>query len=136
MSSAIVFYDGDCGLCHASVKFVITRDARRQFRYAPLGGDTFVERLGKTDVDAASLPDSIVVLTPDDELLTRSSAIIYLLRRLSRPWSWLGALLAVVPRFLRDLGYRLVARTRRRFFTPPEGVCPVMPRDQRLLFDP
>ncbi len=134
MSPATVFYDGDCGLCHASVRFVIDRDVDRQFRYAPLGGDTFAART--TDLDVSSLPDSILVLTPEDELLTRSSAVIYLLKRLPGPWRQLGGLLTIVPRFARDLGYRLVASVRRSLFPAPEGVCPVIPRDQRLLFDP
>ena len=59
MSSTVVFYDGDCGLCHASVRFVIDRDSRRQFRYAPIGGETFARQLA--DVAVSSLPDSIVV---------------------------------------------------------------------------
>ena len=134
MSAPTIFYDGDCGLCHASVRFVIDRDEHRQFRYAPIGGETFVDRMA--GIDAATLPDSILVATPDDELLVRSSAVIYLLERLPQPWRFVGRLLGFVPRFIRDLGYRLVARTRRLLFSAPNGSCPMVPKEQRLLFDP
>ncbi|PKN39805.1 MAG: hypothetical protein CVU63_14125, partial [Deltaproteobacteria bacterium HGW-Deltaproteobacteria-20] len=32
----IVLFDGECGLCHASVRFVVERDDRALFRFAPL----------------------------------------------------------------------------------------------------
>ncbi len=34
-----VLYDGECGLCHRSVKFLLKRD-RHQLWYAPLQGET------------------------------------------------------------------------------------------------
>ena len=35
----VVLYDGECGLCHRSVKFLLARD-RKQLWYAPLQGET------------------------------------------------------------------------------------------------
>ena len=42
MSHELVFYDGRCGLCHHSVRFLLARDRDGAlFRYAPLFGETF-----------------------------------------------------------------------------------------------
>ena len=132
-SPETLFYDGDCGVCHWAVSFVARRDPEgRAFRFAPLSGVTSAERLG----DRQDLPDSIVVLDQDGRGLLRSSALIHVLSRLGGAWAWLGRLLWLVPRPVRDLGYDLFARVRHRFARPPEGVCPVLPPELRSRIDP
>ncbi|MEM6793040.1 MAG: DCC1-like thiol-disulfide oxidoreductase family protein [Acidobacteriota bacterium] len=129
-----LFYDGDCGVCHWAVEFVARRDrAGQAFRFAPLGGEKFLASLDEKT--RSSLPDSILVLRRSGELLTRSSAAIYILRTLGGPWSPVGGALWLVPKPLRDLGYDLFARIRGRLVAPPSGVCPVMPPELRARFD-
>ena len=42
MSPELVFYDGDCGLCHRTVRFLLARDPEGSlFLFAPLFGETF-----------------------------------------------------------------------------------------------
>jgi predicted DCC family thiol-disulfide oxidoreductase YuxK len=125
----ILFYDGDCGLCHASVRFVLNRDRRDHFRFAPLGGDTF-DRTVPVD-GREHLPDSLVLLSENDGLLTRSDAVLHVLYRLGGGWRLLARLAAVVPRSLRDRIYDLVARWRRQLFARPAGTCPVVPPSLR-----
>ena len=81
------------------------------------------------------LPDSIVVLTADRELLVQSSAVLHILRRIGGLWRVLGTLGVLVPRPLRDLAYALFARIRRRLAPTPEGTCPLMPPEMRGRFD-
>ena len=135
MPAETVFYDGDCGLCHSSVRFLLRADREGLvFRYAPLQGETFRARIPAHA--RQGLPDSIVVLTADGRLLTRSDGTAHLLRQLGGLWGALGRLLAAVPRPLRDAGYDLVARIRHRLFARPEGVCPVVSPQFRARFDP
>ena len=81
------------------------------------------------------LPDSIVVLTPDGTLLSRSAAIIHILDRIGGSWRLQGRLLALVPRGIRDLGYDGVARVRHRLFRKPPDACPVTPPELRARFE-
>ena len=83
----------------------------------------------------AGLPDSIVVLTPDGSLLTRSGAIIHILKRLDRPWGWVGNVLRRVPRGIRDGAYDGIARVRYRLFRKPTDACPVTPPELRARFE-
>ncbi len=130
-----IFYDGDCGVCHWSVRFVARRDPGGQaFRFAPLGGETFDRRV-PSEV-RRDLPDTIVVQTAGGEVLLRSRAVVHILRRLGRPWPALGRLLALVPRPIRDLGYDLFARVRRYLAARPDGVCPLLPPELAARFDP
>ena len=107
-SGPIVFYDGECGLCHGFVRFVIERDPRKRFRFAPIKGDTW-----KRVVDVGREADATTLyLLDDDDLLVRSSAICRLLKGIGGGWWIVGGLLWTIPRPIRNLGYRLVAKTR------------------------
>ncbi len=129
-----IFYDGHCGLCHGAVKFVIARDPQgRFFRYAPLQGATFAALVSAERRE--ELPDSVVVLTDDGRLLIRSDAFIHIVRRLGGFWSVIGAVVAVIPRAIRDGVYDFIARVRFRIFGRRPEVCPVTPAELRARFD-
>jgi predicted DCC family thiol-disulfide oxidoreductase YuxK len=130
-----LFYDGHCGLCHRAVKFVLKHDGGgRAFRFAPLQGETFLARVETRR--RAGLPDSVVVLTRDGELLLRSGAFLHIFRRLGGGWGVLAAVLNVVPRGLLDLVYDFVARIRYRVFGRRDDLCPIVPAELRARFDP
>ena len=112
-----LFYDGSCGICLGAVRFATKRDASGLIHFAPLGGETF-ERLVSSD-RRAGLPDSLVVLTPEGGLLTRSGAVIHLLQRMGPIWRLVGALLTWIPVGPRDWVYDLLARRR-----PTGRSCP------------
>lgn len=130
-----IFYDGHCGVCHWSVGFVSRRDPEgRAFRFAPLHGETFAAEVPEEKRDG--VPDSLVVRTAAGELKVRSVGVVHILRRLKWPWPWLGALLWLVPRPLRDWGYDRFAAVRHHFAKRPDGTCPLMPPELRRRFDP
>jgi predicted DCC family thiol-disulfide oxidoreductase YuxK len=130
----MVFYDGACGLCHRTVRFAIARDPDgSRFRFSALGSEAF--RRLVPEALRRGLPDSIVVLTPDGALFSRSAAIVHILDRIGGAWRLQGRLLGLVPRGIRDLGYDGVARVRHRLFEKPPDACPVMPPELRARFE-
>jgi predicted DCC family thiol-disulfide oxidoreductase YuxK len=131
----ILFYDGHCGLCHRAVKFVLKHDrSGSAFRFAPLQGDTFRSRVSPEK--RAGLPDSVVVLTADGNLLVRSNAFLHILRRLGGGWRTLAEVVGVIPRPLRDGAYNTVARIRYSVFGTRDDLCPIVPPALRARFDP
>lgn len=129
----IVFYDGDCGLCHGFVRFLLRVDRRARFRIAPLGGDLF--RATVPEAARAGLPDS-VVLARGHGILVRSDAVLAVLEGLGGAWPALAAAGRVVPRALRDRAYDAVAARRARWFAKPTGSCPVLPPGLRGRVEP
>ena len=128
-----IYYDGDCGLCHRWVKFVLPRDpGGERFLFSPLGSDYFKEHVG--EAERARLPDSIVLQRGDGSLLTKSSAVMGILRGLGGKWRLAAELMAVVPRGVRDFFYDRVAAVRKRVFAKPTDACPMMPPEQRARF--
>jgi predicted DCC family thiol-disulfide oxidoreductase YuxK len=129
-----VFYDGDCGFCHGSVRFLAARDRSGALRYAPLGGPSFLALV--PEGERAGLPDSLVVRTAHGRLLVRSDAALHCLHRLGGGWRALATVLGAVPRGLRDAGYDAFARSRRRWFARPADACPIPSGALRARLDP
>ena len=129
----ILFYDGTCGLCHRTVRFLLAKDRDgSRFRFAPLQGKHFSSLV--TPEQRRSLPDSLVLRTSDGTLLTRSRAVRHALLRLGGAWGVAARMAVVVPPPVADWCYDLVARFRRRMFAPPAEACPIVPPDLRGRF--
>jgi predicted DCC family thiol-disulfide oxidoreductase YuxK len=126
----LLFFDGVCNLCDASVGFVLDHDPQAIFRFAPLQSNLARTTMAQHGLRAEDL--DTVVLVDDGRAYTRSTAVLKLLARLPAPWSWLSLFL-VVPRPLRDLVYRFVARNRLRWFGIREA-CRVPTPELRARF--
>ena len=133
MTTEYIFYDGHCGLCHHWVKRVLAAGpSAEHFVFAPLQGDFIGSRLAPEERQA--LPDSIVVQTAEGKVLTRSTAVLYVMRRLGGLHGVFARVGSIIPRPLRELGYCAVARIRHRLFARPSEACPLMPPEMRERF--
>jgi predicted DCC family thiol-disulfide oxidoreductase YuxK len=121
-----LFYDGTCGLCHASVRFLVAEDLEgTRFRFATLQGRTF--RRALPEEKRGSLPDSIVLVTPHRRILTRAHAVRHALGALGGYWRVLATIGSAVPDVIADAIYDGVARVRHRLFRRPPEACPLIP---------
>jgi predicted DCC family thiol-disulfide oxidoreductase YuxK len=116
------------------VRFALWADRTGTLRFSPLKGATF--RRLVPEADRGRLPDSLVLRTEDGALLTRSAAVVALLRRLGSPGPWLASVIATVPTPLADRLYDGVARVRHHFFRRPSEPCPRVRPSWRDRFDP
>lgn len=121
----ILLFDGECGLCHRTVQFVLRHDHARTFRFAPLRSATGRALLVQHGLDPART--DTMVLVEGGRAGIRSTAALRMLARLGWPWKVM-AMFLIVPRVVRDAVYRLIARNRYRLFgrveacaLPPEG---------------
>jgi predicted DCC family thiol-disulfide oxidoreductase YuxK len=131
MSHPILLYDGVCGLCNRLVQFILRRDRNAIFRFASLQSDLAARILTRHGADPSDLDTVRVVVNPDlpDEyLLSRSDAVLFVLNQLGGLWRPTTSVLQLLPKSLRDAAYKTVARHRYRIFGRSD-VCP-MPRDQ------
>lgn len=128
-----IFYDGECGLCHRAVRFVLAEDRTgTAFRFAPLESVAYREDIDENE--RKKLPDSIVVHTLDGRLLTRSSAVFHILLRLGGLWRVLEIIFRIIPTAIWDLMYDGVAAVRKRIFATPPAACPLLPAHLRNRF--
>jgi predicted DCC family thiol-disulfide oxidoreductase YuxK len=138
MAHPILLYDGVCGLCNRLNQFVLRRDPAGIFRFASLQSALAIRILARHGADAADLDTVYVVVNPDqpdENLLARSNAVIFVLKQLGGFWRFMGFLLQFNPRFLRDRGYRVVARNRYRFFGRSETCFLPSPENRDRFLD-
>ncbi len=109
---ALILYDGDCVLCSGWFRFVAQRDTQRKFMFTAIQsayGRALAQRYG---IDPDN-PQSNAVLI-DGIAHLRSDSAIAALSALPG-YSWIGAF-RVVPKFIRDPLYSMIARNRYRWF--------------------
>lgn len=118
--NAIILYDGVCNLCNASVRFVLARDHKDYFRFAPLQSD-----IGRTLAAQYDLsPDlSTFFLIDGSKAYEKSLAWLEIMRLLGEPWSALYVF-KLVPGAIRDWLYNLIGRNRYQWFGRQDS-CPV-----------
>lgn len=136
----LVIFDGHCGLCNRSIRWFLLRDSNDRLRFVPSQSPRVAPLLARHGFDQqtpADGPGSILVVLnpgcPTERLLTRSAAVLELLRQLPQPWPSIAACLRLVPSPLRDLVYRLIARSRYRIWGRLE-VCPIPTAEERSRF--
>jgi predicted DCC family thiol-disulfide oxidoreductase YuxK len=113
----VLLYDGACGFCGATVRFVLRHDRRGTLRFATLGSSFAVRAIERHRAVAGV--DSVVWLAPGtpgrpERAFVRSAAALRLAWYLGGAWRLVLAAW-IVPRPLRDAAYDLVARHRHRF---------------------
>jgi predicted DCC family thiol-disulfide oxidoreductase YuxK len=128
----IVLYDGTCGLCHKSVRWIFRHERDHELLFAPLQGTTAAALRAKHP----SIPDAIssVVFVDAERVHARSKAFLYLARHLRAPWRWAYGV-RWFPSFILDLGYRVIAAIRYRVWGRAD-LCDLPAPEQRARFLP
>lgn len=128
----MLLYDGTCGLCHKSVRFILNHERDHELTFAPLQGETTAE-LKKTYPE---IPDGVrtIVLIEDGKVRLRGKAFLYLSRHLRAPWKWMHAF-RWIPRFFLDPGYLLVAKLRYKVWGRAD-MCELPSPENRARFRP
>lgn len=120
-TGAVLFYDGECGLCNRLVRLLLRLDHSGRLRYAPLQGAAAQAYLRTHGLPAEDF-DSLVFVPSWAErekpaYQLRTDGVLGALRLCGGVGRALVGL-RVVPRVWRDAGYRAVARWRYRIFGP------------------
>lgn len=126
----ILLFDGVCNLCNRLVRFIINRDRLSKIRFSPLqsaAGKSILLKHGLQESDLNS-----VVFIKGDKFFTRSSAILRLLKELGGAWKLFYVFL-IIPPFIRDFMYNIIARSRYKVFGRTNS-CMVPSEDTKSRF--
>jgi predicted DCC family thiol-disulfide oxidoreductase YuxK len=125
----IIIFDGRCNLCERSVRFVLKRDHKKQFRFAAIqtpAGRELVEGFG------VGPPLDSIVLVAGGVAYIKSTAALHIASRVSGLWPLLKILL-ITPRPVRDWLYDVVAKNRYRWFGEKQACFIPTPEMRRRL---
>ena len=127
----IIFFDGVCGMCNRFVDLILRIDSRGVFRFAPIQGETAKKMLPPL----SEAPQEWSMFYLDERgIREESDAFLAVYRRLGGRWGCL-ILLRLVPRGIRNLVYRTVARNRYRWFGQRDA-CRIPSPDEQRRFLP
>lgn len=108
----IILFDGECDFCSFWVKFVIQRDKKDVFRFASLQSDIGKKILAQYQIDNAI--DSVVFIQKNKAFI-KSTATLQILKTMGGLRSVIFVFI-IIPRFIRDFFYDLIAKYRYLFF--------------------
>jgi len=118
---SIILFDGLCNLCNSSVQFILKHDKKEQFLFASLQSDACTKVLlhlnyKKKDINS-------IVLIEGSKVFYKSTAALRILRELNPLWNGFYAFI-IVPEFIRDFIYDLIANNRYKWFGK-QITCPI-----------
>ncbi len=126
----IILFDGLCNLCNGSVNFIIKRNKLGIFKFASLQSEIGQSLLKQLCIANETI-DSIVYIN-DDRYFLRSAAVLNVLKDLGGKWKLLYIFI-ITPKFLRDLIYNAIAKSRYKVFGKRES-CMVPSENIRNRF--
>jgi predicted DCC family thiol-disulfide oxidoreductase YuxK len=109
----VILFDGVCNFCNYWVNFAIKRDKKKQLRFTQLQGETAGPLLARYQLHPTSL--SSVIFIDKDKAWTQSSAAIRICKHLDGGWKLFYGLM-IIPKFIRDFIYNIIARNRYKWF--------------------
>lgn len=126
----IVLFDGVCQFCNSSVNFIIRQDKKKLFRFAALQSEAGQNLLAQYHLQKENFAS--FVLLENGKAYQRSSAVLLLSNQLPWYWKW-TQVFWIVPKFMRDGVYDLIARNRYKWFGKRDA-CIVPSPDVRERF--
>ena len=113
----IIVFDGVCVLCTANARFVLKNDQQGKFRLATIQGEVGAEIMRRCGLDPLD-PASFIIWDAahnGGRVWMNSDAVLHMWAQLGWPWR-AGLIFKLVPRFIRDPIYKLIARNRYKWF--------------------
>ena len=123
MVENIIYYDGECGLCHVAVKFILRVDSKNKFYFSPLSN--FDNNLKNIDS---------IILKSGDKVFYESQAIIMVFEKIDNNWNYLAKVLKIFPINVLDIAYRWVSRNRTKISVKKVSSCPIVPSNYKKRF--
>ena len=120
----VIFFDGYCNLCNTFINWLIRHDHENILKFASLQGQTGVQRFGRNE------KLNSVIYVRDEEVYKNSTAVLEILSDIGFP---LTTILKLIPLFVRDTLYLLIARNRYCIFGTRD-VCRLPTENEKTKF--
>jgi len=125
----IVFFDGVCGICNRFIDFLLARKKGRHLYFSPLQGNAAKAVLSKE----YHAMDTIVFKT-EKRIYTKSTAALRIASSLGGLWK-LSLIFLVVPAFIRNFVYDVIAANRYKWFGKKESCRIPTPQERDRFLD-
>jgi len=112
----VILFDGVCNLCSGSVQFILKRDKEKRFLFASLQSAYGQNLLKQFNLPADNF--NSFILYQDGNIFSKSTGALKMFQQL-KGWRWVK-IFWVVPKFIRDAVYNVIANNRYKWFGKKE----------------
>ncbi len=109
----IIIFDGECNLCNGVVGWLLNFAPKNLFHFTPFQSPEGQALLRQHGFPTQQL--DTVILIDEDGLKTHSDGFLKIIAKIPK-WQRVAALLAFIPRLIRDGIYKLASRNRVKWF--------------------
>lgn len=128
--SPIILFDGVCNFCNYTVNFILGQDKKQVFRFAALQSEAGQQLLKEHHLSQQDFNSFLLI--ENKKPYTASTAALRLVKYFPLYWKW-AQVFWLVPCFIRDGVYRLLANNRYKWFGKRE-TCMVPSPEVRKRF--
>lgn len=126
----IILFDGVCNFCNYWVNFIIEHDEKDIFRFASLQSDFAKSYLNKFGYSTKNF-DTFILIESDVHFI-KSTAALKIAKQL-KGWTKLFSVFIIIPSFLRDPFYNIIAKHRYKIFGRKES-CRIPAPEEKAKF--
>ncbi len=109
----IIIFDGECNLCNGVVGWLLKFAPEDLFSFVPFQSPYGQEILKKHGFPTQQL--DTVILIDEEGLKTHSDGFLKIVSKIPK-WQRVAALLAFIPRLIRDYIYKTASKNRVKWF--------------------
>ena len=131
ISDKIVLFDGVCNFCNSSVQFIIRHDKSKALKFASLQSNTGQELIAKYNIPKDV--DSVIFIENGNAFI-KSEAALRIADNFGGVWKMMR-ILKVIPAFIRNLFYDIIARNRYKWFGKKETCMIPSPEIRNRFMD-
>lgn len=106
-------FDGVCNLCNGAVNFIIDRDIKNQFLFAPLQSEAGQQLLTQYQLPLSSF--NSLILLEQGQIYRKSTGALRIAKSLQFPWPLFYAFIFIPPP-VRNSVYNFIAKYRYKLF--------------------
>lgn len=129
-NKSIILFDGVCNLCNSAIQFIIKRDKNKQFLFASLQSDAAQDIL--LHFKQKNYDFDSIIFIENGKMHQKSTASLKISRHLTGFWKY-SYVLIIIPKFIRDFCYSLIAQNRYKWFGKKES-CMIPTKDLKSRF--
>ena len=128
----LVLFDGVCNFCNYWVNFAIKRDKKKKLKFTTLQGATAKQLLPRYNINPTSL--NSVIFIDKGKAYTQSSASLRICKYMDGGWKLFYGFM-IIPKFIRDFFYNIIARKRYKWFGKKEECMVPTPELRNRFLD-
>jgi predicted DCC family thiol-disulfide oxidoreductase YuxK len=130
MQQPVILFDGVCNFCNTTVNFIIDKDKKKRFKFTALQSEAGQKILKTFNLNVTDF--DTIILTAGHRYYEKSTAALKIAKGLGGIWK-LFYVFIIVPAFIRDFFYDIIAKHRYRWFGKKDK-CRIPTNEEREKF--